>query len=82
LVLRLRATCFFKILDIFLFIVESAWFLMIPTWPELKGWGRMRRGQVPYSHLILLWLPRLVLIAMASALRRQEIEALLIEMVG
>jgi putative peptide zinc metalloprotease protein len=38
-VLRLRATYSFKILGIFLFIIELAWFVVMPIWRELKVGG-------------------------------------------
>ena len=37
---------FFKILGIFLFAVELAWFIALPVWRELKVWWA-RRAEVP-----------------------------------
>ena len=39
---------FFKILGIFLFAVELAWFIALPVWRELKVW-RDRRAEIPGS---------------------------------
>ena len=45
---------FFKALGIFLFIVEIAWFIVMPVWRELKYWWGAR-SQVPAKHKIIIW---------------------------
>ncbi len=45
---------FFKALGIFLFIVEIAWFVVMPVWRELKYWWGAR-SQVPAKHKIIIW---------------------------
>lgn len=57
---------FFKALGIFLFIVEIAWFIVMPVWSELKVWwlrrAEIRSGRrlVIFGLLALLALPVLV----------------------
>jgi len=36
---------FFKLLGVFLFVVELAWFIALPVWKELKAWGE-RAGTI------------------------------------
>jgi len=57
---------FFKLLGIFLFLVEIAWFILRPIWSELKVWHE-RRGEIPprrrfqlASGLVLLLLVGLI----------------------
>ncbi|GAA6132647.1 HlyD family efflux transporter periplasmic adaptor subunit [Halopseudomonas sabulinigri] len=45
---------FFKALGIFLFIVEIAWFVVMPVWRELKYWWGAR-NQVPAKHKLMIW---------------------------
>ncbi|MBS0455058.1 MAG: HlyD family efflux transporter periplasmic adaptor subunit [Proteobacteria bacterium] len=44
---------FFKVLGIFLFLVEITWFIMLPVWRELRQWWA-RRTAVPMSRRFLL----------------------------
>ncbi len=39
---------FFKVLGIFLFLVEIAWFILLPIWRELRRWWS-RRAAVPMT---------------------------------
>lgn len=45
---------FFKLLGIFLFMVEIAWFIVLPVWRELKHWWGARSG-IPSRHRLFLW---------------------------
>jgi putative peptide zinc metalloprotease protein len=45
---------FFKVLGIFLFLVEIAWFIVLPVWRELKHWWSARAG-IPSRRRYLLW---------------------------
>ena len=56
---------FFKILGIFLFAVELAWFIALPVWRELKVWWA-RRAEVPCKRrrqLVLAGMAFLLLLA-------------------
>ena len=44
---------FFKVLGIFLFLVEISWFIVLPVWRELRQWWA-RRGAVPMSRRFVL----------------------------
>ncbi|MCY1527316.1 hypothetical protein D9M68_623790 [compost metagenome] len=45
---------FFKLLGIFLFAVEIAWFIVLPVWRELRHWWAARQ-RVPGRRKRLLW---------------------------
>ncbi|MDG9925671.1 MULTISPECIES: site-2 protease family protein [unclassified Pseudomonas] len=45
---------FFKALGIFLFLVEIAWFVVMPVWRELEHWWTARAG-IPRRRRYLLW---------------------------
>lgn len=51
---------FFKLLGIFLFMVEISWFVAMPIWREVRVW--LRRGGVRVKR-IALWLALLLLVA-------------------
>lgn len=44
---------FFKVLGIFLFMVEISWFIVLPIWREMRQWWS-RRGAVSMSRRFLL----------------------------
>lgn len=46
---------FFKLLGIFLFAVEIAWFVVLPVWREVKHWWGAR-AQIPSKRKLLFWL--------------------------
>ena len=52
---------FFKILGIFLFAVELAWFIVMPVWRELRVWNE-RRLEVPLNRRRLFAFLALVLL--------------------
>ncbi len=35
---------FFKVLGLILFVVEIAWFIVLPIWQEMRHWWKMREG--------------------------------------
>jgi len=43
---------FFKILGIFLMVVEIVWFLVLPVWKEFKAWYKLRDQITINMHLI------------------------------
>ena len=45
---------FFKLLGIFLFLVEIAWFVVLPLQREFKHWWQTR-SSIPSQHRYLLW---------------------------
>lgn len=54
---------FFKALGIFLFVVEIAWFIVLPVWRELREWpalrkqmSSVRKGGYVVLALLLVWL--------------------------
>ncbi|MBB2494495.1 HlyD family efflux transporter periplasmic adaptor subunit [Aquipseudomonas ullengensis] len=62
---------FFKLLGIFLFIVEISWFVVLPVWRELKHWWAARE-RVPGRRKHLFWaLLALVLLLLAIPWRSQ-----------
>ncbi|MDM0110604.1 HlyD family efflux transporter periplasmic adaptor subunit [Variovorax sp. J22R133] len=46
---------FFKVLGIFLFLVEITWFILLPVWRELSQWGA-RRAEVSMKRRFILGL--------------------------
>lgn len=56
---------FFKLLGIFLFIVEIVWFIARPIWMEVKVWQE-RRAEIPKSRWIGLFVVLALLVAFAA----------------
>jgi putative peptide zinc metalloprotease protein len=54
---------FFKLLGIFLFVVEIAWFVVKPIWGEVKKWPA-RRGEILMSRRLILITMLLALLAL------------------
>ncbi|MBO3273857.1 HlyD family efflux transporter periplasmic adaptor subunit [Pseudomonas schmalbachii] len=62
---------FFKLLGIFLFAVEIAWFIVMPVWRELKYWWGAR-AHVPSSRRRVFWgVMALLLLLLALPWRTQ-----------
>lgn len=47
-------TFFFKALGVFLFLVEIAWFVLMPLWSEVKQWPALLRNQTQGSSVLSL----------------------------
>ncbi|MET0333978.1 MAG: HlyD family efflux transporter periplasmic adaptor subunit [Rhizobacter sp.] len=66
---------FFKALGVFLFIVEIAWFVVMPVWSEVKAW-RERWGSVRKSRRTLWTLSALALVLLIGLVPwRTQVEA-------
>ncbi|MCO7515155.1 HlyD family efflux transporter periplasmic adaptor subunit [Pseudomonas guariconensis] len=65
---------FFKLLGIFLFAVEIAWFILQPIWRELKHWWRHRKDVRP-SRRHLLWGALAVVLLLVGVPWRSQIHA-------
>lgn len=55
---------FFKVLGIFLMLVELGWFIALPVWRELKFWWKYRDSAEPRRVLPTLGIGALVLLAL------------------
>ena len=64
---------FFKILGIFLFAVELAWFIALPIWRELKVWWA-RRAEVPRQRRRQLGLAGLFFLLLLAIPWKSEVE--------
>ncbi|MEN0106490.1 MAG: HlyD family efflux transporter periplasmic adaptor subunit [Pseudomonas sp.] len=65
---------FFKLLGIFLFVVEIAWFVLLPVWRELKNWWQLR-AQVPGRRRLLFWGVGALLVALLAVPWRTQVQA-------
>lgn len=64
---------FFKVLGIFLMLVELLWFIGLPIWREMQEW-RKRRDQAHPGKLVLLGIGMLALLAVLLVPWRSSVE--------
>ncbi|MBD9414793.1 biotin/lipoyl-binding protein [Pseudomonas sp. PDM16] len=64
---------FFKVLGIFLMLVELVWFIGLPIWREMQEW-RKRRNQAHPGKLVLLGIGMLALLAVLLVPWRSSVE--------
>ncbi|MEG1626156.1 MAG: HlyD family efflux transporter periplasmic adaptor subunit [Pseudomonas sp.] len=66
---------FFKLLGIFLFAVELAWFIVMPVWRELKYWWKHREG-VNTGHRRAWWAIGALIVLLLAVPWRSQVQAL------
>ena len=66
---------FFKLLGIFLFAVEVAWFIVMPVWRELKYWWSHREG-ISRKHRQRWWLVAGLVLLLLAVPWRTQVQAL------